>query len=123
MQDLALVNIILVFGRDNDRNVQRFVNGRFGDRMWMYLCIKIIVSNHVRHFFGPNAVTFQSERRPKIVILHLQSLYKVPKKSSFMVILDRIRYLTYTNTSTIGRRNVHLRNVAHFGHYYVRKRG
>ena len=35
----SLVNIILVFGRTNDQNVQRFVNGRFGDRLWTYFCI------------------------------------------------------------------------------------
>ena len=59
----ALVNIILVFGRNNDRNVQRFVNGRFGDRIGTYLCIKINVSNHIRYFsvqmtsmFGPKGV-------------------------------------------------------------------
>ena len=75
-----LVYIILVFGRNNDRNEQRFVGGRFGDRIWTYFCIKIIVSNHFRYFVGPNAVPPQSKRRPKIVILHLQSLYKVPKK-------------------------------------------
>ena len=33
LQDASLLNIILVFGRNNDRNVQRFVNGRFGDRV------------------------------------------------------------------------------------------
>ena len=42
----TLVNLILVFGRNNDRNVQRIVNGRFGDRLWTYLCI----SSNV---FGP----------------------------------------------------------------------
>ena len=42
----SLVNIILVFGRSNDQNVQRFVNGRFSDRLWTYLCIS---SNQ----FGP----------------------------------------------------------------------
>ena len=42
----TLVSIILVFGRNNDRNVQRFVNGRFGDRLWMYLCMSSSV-------FGP----------------------------------------------------------------------
>ena len=67
----TLVNIIHVFGRNNDRNVQRFVNERFCDRVWTYLCIEIIVSSHVRYFVGPNAVTFQSQRCPKIVILHL----------------------------------------------------
>ena len=44
------------------------------------LCIEIIVSHNFRYLVGPNAVTFQSQRRPKIVILHLQSLNKVPKK-------------------------------------------
>ena len=77
---VTLVNIILRFGRNNDRNLQCIVNGRFGDRIWTYLCIEIIVSNHVRYFVGPNAVTFQSQRRPEIIILRLQSLYKVPKK-------------------------------------------
>ena len=76
----ALVNIILAFGRNNDRNVQRFVNGRFGDRIWTYLCIKMNVSNHTRYFVGPNDIHIRSKSRPKIVILHLQSLYKVPKK-------------------------------------------
>ena len=42
----ALVNIIIVFGHNNDRNVQRFVNGRFGDRLWAYLCIP-------SNLFGP----------------------------------------------------------------------
>ena len=68
----ALVNIILVFGRNSDRNVQRFVNGRFGDRIWTYLCIKINVSNHIRYFVGPNDIHVRSKSRPKIVILHLQ---------------------------------------------------
>ena len=76
----SLVKIILVFGRNIDRNVQRFVNGRFGDRIWTYLCIKINVSNHIQYFVGPNDIHVRSKSRPKIVILHLQSLYKVAKK-------------------------------------------
>ena len=76
----TLVNIILVFGRNNDRNVQVIVNGRFGDRLRTYFCITINFLNHVRSFFGPNAVLVQSESRLKIVIFHLQSLCKVPKK-------------------------------------------
>ena len=79
-RERALINIILFFGRNNDRNVQRFVNGRFGDRIWTYLCIKINVYNHIRYFVGPNDSHVRSKSRPKIVILHLQSLYKVPKK-------------------------------------------
>ena len=43
---LPLVNIILVFGRNNDRNVQCFVNGRLCDRLWTYLCIS-------SNLFGP----------------------------------------------------------------------
>ena len=43
-----LVNIILVFGRNNDRYVQRIVNGRFSDRMWAYLCISSTVLKHIR---------------------------------------------------------------------------
>ena len=44
----SLVNIILFFGRNNDRNVQCIVNGRFGDRMWTYLCISSNFLNRTR---------------------------------------------------------------------------
>ena len=46
---VPLVNIILVFGRRNDRNVQCIVNGRFGDRWWTYLCI----SSNFLNVLGP----------------------------------------------------------------------
>ena len=65
-----LVNIILVSGRSNDRNVQCIVNSRFGDRIWTYLYIKIKVSDHIRYFVGPNDIHVRSKSRPKIVILH-----------------------------------------------------
>ena len=55
----SLVNIILVFGRNNDRNVQRFVNGRSGDRLWTYLCISSNVfgpKNHKRTFWALHTV-------------------------------------------------------------------
>ena len=44
---LAIVNIILVFGRNNDRNVQCIVNGRFGNRIWTYSLVDIFLT------FGP----------------------------------------------------------------------
>ena len=44
---LTLVNIILVFGRNNDRNVQCIVNGRTGDRMWTYLCVSSNLLNRI----------------------------------------------------------------------------
>ena len=81
----ALVNIILFFGRYNDGNVQCIVNGRFGHRIWTYLCIKINVSNHIRYFVCPKDIHVRSKSRPKIVTLHLQSLYKVPKKGFYGV--------------------------------------
>lgn len=47
-RQLTLVNIILVFRRKIDRNVQLFVNKRFGDHVWTYLCITSKVLNRIR---------------------------------------------------------------------------
>ena len=53
----TLVNIIIVFGRNTDRNVQRFVNGRFRGRLWTYFRMssnvfgpKTSEKNFFRHF-------------------------------------------------------------------------
>ena len=44
---ISLLNVILIFGRNNDRNVQCIVNGRFGDGVWTYLCISSKVLNRI----------------------------------------------------------------------------
>ena len=49
----SLVNIIIVFGRNNDRNVQFIVNGRFRERMWTYLCIS---SNFLKRTRSKNII-------------------------------------------------------------------